>query len=84
MFIHLDRHEKAGTTTTTGNDSLPRYDEQFILKDHRGRALAHIFYTVRLPTGELVHGVTDSVGQTTRYQTDGANRIAVYLGHREA
>jgi hypothetical protein len=63
---------------------LESYDEKFTLRDARGRALANSFYTVRLPTGELVHGVTDGGGNTARYATGGAYRIAVYLGHRES
>lgn len=60
------------------------YDEQFTLTDAAGKALADTYYTVRLPSGELQHGVTDSSGRTTRYTTDGAQRLRVYIGHREA
>jgi|SRR5579864_934463 len=63
--------------------SLP-HDEQFTLTDAAGQALADTLYTVRMPSGELVHGVTDSSGRTTRFKTDGAQRLRVYLGHREA
>jgi hypothetical protein len=60
-----------------------RYDERFALTDAGGNALANTFYTVRLPSGELQHGVTDSSGKTARYKTDGAQQLALYLGHRK-
>jgi hypothetical protein len=59
------------------------FDEQFTLLDSNGHVLSDVFYTVRLATGVLIHGVSDSGGRTERYQTDGAQRIDVYLGHRE-
>ncbi|WP_322045667.1 PAAR domain-containing protein [Paraburkholderia sp. J67] len=58
------------------------YDEQYALTDARGTPLANTYYTARLPSGELRHGVTDSQGRTKRYQTDGAQSIQIYLGHR--
>lgn len=85
MFVHLDRDAgNTGARQTQGStDELLDHDERFTLRDARGRALANTFYTVRLPTGELVHGVTDEGGNTARHATSGACRIAVYLGHRE-
>jgi len=59
------------------------YDEQFTLRDGKGRALAETYYTVRMPDGRLIHGTTDSAGRTARHATDGAQNTAVYLGHRE-
>lgn len=73
--------QRAGTTTSS--TAQRNYDEQFTLYDRSGRALRDTYYTVRLPSGELRHGVTDSLGRTARYQTDGARRLALYLGHRE-
>ncbi|MGF6595572.1 putative Zn-binding protein involved in type VI secretion [Paraburkholderia sp. GAS448] len=60
------------------------HDERFTLRDVNGRALRDTYYTVRLPSGSLVHGVTDHMGRTKRYATEGAQRLRVYLGHREA
>lgn len=59
------------------------HDEQFVLRDGNDRALAETYYTIRLPSGELLHGVTDSQGRTTRYETDGASSIRIYLGHKQ-
>ncbi|WP_052409622.1 PAAR domain-containing protein [Paraburkholderia oxyphila] len=59
------------------------YDEQFTLRDVKGSPLADTYYTVRMPSGELVHGITDSQGRTRRYPTDNAQRVVIYLGHRE-
>ncbi|MEX3810082.1 hypothetical protein AB3X96_07405 [Paraburkholderia sp. BR13439] len=59
------------------------HDEQYILKDGDGRVMHDTYYTVRLPSGSLVHGVTDGLGRTKRYKTNGAQSIYVYLGHRE-
>lgn len=59
------------------------YDEQFTLIDAEGKALPQTYYTVQIPSGELVHGITDSAGHTARHETDGAQRIAIYLGLRQ-
>ncbi|WP_174769867.1 PAAR domain-containing protein [Paraburkholderia hayleyella] len=59
------------------------FDERFVLKDGRGNRLADTHYTIRLPSGELKHGATDSQGYTLRYQTDSAGNIAIYLGHKQ-
>ncbi|MEX3857205.1 hypothetical protein AB3X94_24720 [Paraburkholderia sp. BR10923] len=64
------------------NRSAGPFDEQFTLKDHNGRALPDTLYTVRLPSGELTHGVTDHAGRTARYRTRGAQSIDIYIGHR--
>lgn len=60
-----------------------RHDEQFTLHDANGRSLAAIYYTIRFPSGAVAHGVTDALGRTMRYKTNGAQNIALYLGHRE-
>jgi hypothetical protein len=60
-----------------------RYDEQFKLTDSSGNPLPDTYYTVRLPSGELAHGITDSSGRTARYATDGACSLEFYLGHRQ-
>lgn len=57
------------------------YDEQFILTDATGNALADTWYTVRLPSGGFLHGVTDSSGKTERCRTDVSHSINFYLGH---
>jgi hypothetical protein len=59
------------------------FDERFVLTDGSGSGLANSYYTIRLPTGELRHGTTDSEGRTARYQTNGARNIAVHLGHKQ-
>ena len=74
---------KQRANTTTSGTAQRNYDEQFTLHDANGRVLRDTYYTVRLPSGELQHGVTDSLGRTARYQTDGARTLALYLGHRE-
>lgn len=67
-----------------GTNDASRHDEQFTLRDASGRALAATNYTIRFPSGSLVHGVTDQEGHTARYKTNGVQNIAVCLGHREA
>jgi len=59
------------------------YNEQFILFDANGRTMPETFYTARMPSGELVHGVTDSTGRTERHETSGAQSIRIYLGHKQ-
>ncbi|WP_175148070.1 hypothetical protein [Paraburkholderia ultramafica] len=57
------------------------YDEQFTLKDGNGMPLPDTYYTIRLPSGELAHGVTDSQGRTERYPTSDAQQISIPVGH---
>ncbi|NUX52813.1 hypothetical protein [Paraburkholderia youngii] len=64
--------------------SKKRFDEQFTLRDPNGRALSDTLYTVRFPSGELKHGVTDHAGRTQRHKTDGAQAVRIYLGHRQS
>lgn len=59
------------------------YDEQFTLSDARGTPLTDTYYTARMPSGELRHGVTDSLGRTKRHETNGAQSIKIYLGHKQ-
>ncbi|HTH62144.1 MAG TPA: PAAR domain-containing protein [Paraburkholderia sp.] len=59
-----------------------RYDERFTLTDAAGQAVAHAYYTVCLPSGELVHGITDLEGRTERHNTHFPDSIRIYLGHR--
>ncbi|MBC8740028.1 hypothetical protein F6X40_25335 [Paraburkholderia sp. UCT31] len=59
------------------------HDEQYTLKDSDGHVMPDTYYTVRLPSGSLVHGVTDGLERTKRYETNGAQSIHIYLGHRE-
>jgi uncharacterized Zn-binding protein involved in type VI secretion len=86
MFVHLDggAAKKAAPESTGASDEFLCYDEQFALRDATGVALADTCYTVRLPSGELTHGTTDTQGRTARYSTDGAQPLTVYLGHRNA
>lgn len=60
------------------------FDEQYALLDEDGIALADLPFTVKLPSGEYEHGVTDDEGRTRRYATEGAQPIEVYLGHLQA
>lgn len=66
----------------SSNNTSDQYDEQFTLRDSNGRAMPETNYTIRLPNGELAHGITDSAGRTARHRTDGAQNLAIYLGHR--
>jgi len=60
------------------------FDEQFVLIDEEGAALADMPFTVRLLSGEIQRGITDSEGRTGRYVTDGSQPIEVHLGHLQA
>jgi hypothetical protein len=72
-----------GAGAAAHESTVDQFDQQFILKDGNDRALPKTYYTVRLPSGVFVHGVTDSQGRTARYKTDGASTIRVYLGHKQ-
>ncbi|SDR51192.1 hypothetical protein SAMN05443245_6857 [Paraburkholderia fungorum] len=78
-----DRDNEARASFAKGPLQSLVYDEQFTLTDASGKALLNTYYTVRLPSGELQHGLTDSSGRTTRYITDAAQHLRIYLGHRE-
>jgi len=60
-----------------------QYDKQFTLTDANGTPCADTYYTAKLPDGSLVTGVTDSEGKTDRFPTQGAQKVALYIGHRE-
>ncbi|CAG4913201.1 PAAR domain-containing protein [Paraburkholderia gardini] len=66
----------------TAQAGAAQHDEQFTLVDAKGTPLTSTYYTVRMPSGELRHSVTDSQGRTERYQTKGAQSIRIYLGHK--
>jgi hypothetical protein len=74
------RGRKAGPALTS---EVRTHDEQYTLKDGDGRVMCNTYYTVRLPSGSLVHGVTDGSGRTKRYKTNGAQSIYIYLGHKQ-
>ncbi|MBC8725654.1 DNA recombination protein RmuC [Paraburkholderia sp. 31.1] len=76
-----DCRERKAAPALTSKDRT--HDEQYTLKDGDGRVMPDTYYTVRLPSGSLVHGVTDGLGRTKRYKTNGAQSIHIYLGHRE-
>ncbi|SIT43996.1 hypothetical protein BN2475_460004 [Paraburkholderia ribeironis] len=69
-------HDNGDTQRQVVRASTPAsqatYDEQFTLTDAAGKALRDTYYTVRLPSGELIHGITDAQGRTSRHTTDGA------------
>lgn len=62
------------------DNTLP-YDEQFLLKDADEVILAGVAYTIMLPSGQRMYGVTDDQGRTGRYRTDDAQYIEIFLGH---
>ena len=83
VFEAHELREATGTGRSMARGQHGVYDEQFIFKDGNGRALADTYYTLRMPSGRLIHGTTDRAGRTGRHATDGAQSLAVYLGHRE-
>ncbi|CAE6888106.1 hypothetical protein R75471_02210 [Paraburkholderia domus] len=80
--IH-DRGDASGTAARSLAPSIATYDEQFTLMDGDGKAMPDTYYTIKLPSSDLRHGVTDSRRRTARYETDGARSVRVYLGHRQ-
>lgn len=81
---HDDLAEHYTEAVASGGNGPECYDEQFTLLDGNRRALPDTWYTLRYSCGSLVHGVTDSAGRTTRHRTNGAQPVALYLGHRES
>jgi uncharacterized Zn-binding protein involved in type VI secretion len=86
-FYHRSPGEDESVTNTSSPASVDpksgQYDEQFTLRNATGRVLRDTYYTVRLPSGELRHGVTDLHGRTERHETKGAQSIRIYLGHKQ-
>ncbi|WP_175152549.1 hypothetical protein [Paraburkholderia ultramafica] len=72
----------AATPAALASAQSTGYDEQFTLRDANGSPLADTYYTLA-SHGTLIHGVTDSYGRTARHETDGAQAVRVYLGHRQ-
>jgi len=60
------------------------FDEQYALLDEDGSPLADMPFTIKLRSGEYLQGVTDHMGRTGRYITEGAQAIEVHLGHIQA
>jgi type VI secretion system secreted protein VgrG len=57
------------------------YDEEFLLKTQEGEILANMPYTVEMPDGKFMHGITNESGQTKRYFTDIAHTLKLHIGH---
>ena len=71
--------------TKAGVAPTPKiFDEQYAFVDENKRALYEMPYTVKLPSGEFFHGVTDLEGRTERFATDGSQLLEVYIGHRSS
>ncbi|MGQ7939458.1 hypothetical protein [Paraburkholderia sp. D1E] len=82
-LIDEGRPDLTGVARSEENGSActGHHDEQFVLKDTHGQPLPETYYSIRLPSGEFQHGVTDSQGRTARYRTDHARNISIHLGH---
>jgi uncharacterized Zn-binding protein involved in type VI secretion len=74
---------KAATATSEA-PAAKVFDEQYTFEDENKQALYDMPYTVKLPSGEFFHGVTDLEGRTKRFATDGAQQLEVYLGHHSS
>lgn len=81
--LYSESKREAQTETRATSRRTDTYDEQFMLRDAKGSPLAGTYYTVRMPSGELRHGVTDLQGRTERYETKDAQSIRIYLGHKQ-
>ncbi|WP_322069889.1 PAAR domain-containing protein [Paraburkholderia bannensis] len=70
------------TTTAAPARRVAACDEQFALRDAKGVALTNTYYTARMASGKMVHGITDTEGRTERHVTDGEQPIKIYIGHK--
>jgi type VI secretion system secreted protein VgrG len=84
FLVHAALHatDKAQTVAPVTYEDSVQYDQQFTFHDANGLVLANTYYTVKLPSDELRHGITDSQGRTERYETGGAQSIKFYMGHK--
>ncbi|SDR51187.1 hypothetical protein SAMN05443245_6856 [Paraburkholderia fungorum] len=79
-------YSDSGESTRSEEFTTPlsaTYDEQFTVDRCKRNPLADTYYTARMPSGELRHGITDSSGRTKRYETRAAESIRIYLGHKQ-
>lgn len=86
---HDDLAERLGMVTV-GQTASERsasasvsFDERFILRDGNGKPLPDTCYTLKLSSGALRHGTTDSRGRTARYSTSDAQRLSISFGHNQ-
>ncbi|NML34429.1 hypothetical protein [Paraburkholderia antibiotica] len=56
-----------------------RFDEQFRLKDHSGRALANVRYRIDTGDGKFITGTTDAAGRTLRVRSHAAAGLKIYI-----
>ena len=75
--------QTSAIVTSHSQQTQAPHDEQFHLVDAHGNPHSQTHYTAKLPSGELIHGVTDDHGKTERIRTQGAQRIDIYFGHLE-
>lgn len=76
--------KQSGGSAHSSQATTPQiYDHQFILKDTAGNVMANFAYTMQLPSGEIMHCMTDSAGKTLRHVTDGAQNLEIHAGHLE-
>ena len=52
-----------------------RFDEQFVLQDREGRALANVRYQIDTGEGKIISGTTDAAGKTQRVRSRAASRL---------
>lgn len=70
------------STTSNNKNVVPeQYDHQFLLKDRYGHPLTNTSYTMKSPSGDLIHSETDNSGKTRRYKTNSAQNIEIHKGH---
>jgi uncharacterized Zn-binding protein involved in type VI secretion len=86
-FYHRRPGEDESVVNTGSSASVDpqsgQYDQKFTLHDANGNVFRDTYYTIRLPSGSLAHGVTDHMGHTKRYATERAQRLSIYLGHKQ-
>jgi hypothetical protein len=81
--VNVNNAVPVAKPAVTNGISAAVFDEKVILQDRNGSPLPDTFYTIKLPSGDLRHGITDSQGRTARYATNGAHNISIYPGHHQ-
>lgn len=71
------------TYASTEHNNSAEYDERFLLLDGDGNPLTEIYYTAVFADGSIKHGETDAQGYTSRYATENAQEVKIYVGHLE-
>ncbi|MFB9125527.1 hypothetical protein E2553_00600 [Paraburkholderia dipogonis] len=80
-FVHKNTNIGRSTVANPplGVTQTAPFDEQFSLLDNTRRPLAHIRYRIVTNSSQVTTGTTSAIGATERIETDGTERLRLYI-----